>query len=119
MSLAILADEGVDLQIVERLRAAGYPVRYIAEIAPGLSDQAILTTAAADNLLLLTADKDFGDLVFQQGRTSAGVVLIRLAGLSQAAKAEQVLDAVQRHDTELQGRFSVISPGALRIRTEI
>jgi hypothetical protein len=40
--------------------------------------------------LLATADKDFGELVFRQRRVHAGVVLVRLAGLPTAAKADTV-----------------------------
>jgi len=67
-------------------------------------------------MLLLTADKDFGELVFRQGQLTRGVILIRLAGLSQQIKVETVSAALQQHGGELQGSFSVISPGAVRIR---
>jgi predicted nuclease of predicted toxin-antitoxin system len=66
--------------------------------------------------MLITADKDFGEIVFRQGRSSGGVILIRLQGLSPEAKAEAVSKAINEHPSELPGNFSVLSPGALRIR---
>lgn len=60
-----LADENVDRQIVERLRYVGFNVRYIAETAAGISDDEVLDLANSEESLLLTADKDFGELVFR------------------------------------------------------
>lgn len=56
-----LADEGVDRQIVERLRIEGYSVLYVAQMQPGISDDVVLDLANQYNALLITADKDFGE----------------------------------------------------------
>ncbi len=111
-----LADEGVDRQIVDRLRSDGHSVLYVAEMDPGVSDDLVLELANRESAVLITADKDFGELVFRQGRSSGGVVLIRLQGLSPAAKAGVVSEAIDRHRAEISGNFSVLSPGILRIR---
>ncbi len=112
----LLADEGVDRPIVERLRQDGHSVLYIAEMSPGIDDDVILAQANANNALLLTLDKDFGELVFRQGLIHAGVVLIRLSGLYPATKAQIVATVLRDHDTELLDAFSVIAPGSVRIR---
>ena len=112
----LLADEGVDRLIVDKLRQDGHAVAYIAEMSPGIDDDTILRQANADNALLLTLDKDFGELVFRQGLVHAGVILIRLAGLQPATKANIVAAAILEHETELLESFSVISPGSIRIR---
>ena len=88
--MKFVADEGVDSCIVERLRQDGHPVWYVAEMAPAISDEAVLDIANREAALLLTADKDFGEMVFRQRRFSGGIILIRLAGLSTARKAELV-----------------------------
>jgi predicted nuclease of predicted toxin-antitoxin system len=111
-----LADEGVDRQIVEHLRQNDHQVLYVAEFAPGTSDDVILSQANDIQAPLLTADKDFGELVHRQGLVHAGVILIRLAGLSPEAKAEIVATVVQEHGSELLRAFSVISPGLVRVR---
>ncbi|MCZ7357829.1 MAG: DUF5615 family PIN-like protein [Candidatus Methanoperedens sp.] len=85
----------------------------------GISDDEVLEMANEKTVLLLTADKDFGELVFRQRRITSGVVLIRLAGLSPTRKAEIVVSAIKKHGTELKQSFSVITPGAVRIRHEI
>ncbi|MEZ4868824.1 MAG: DUF5615 family PIN-like protein [Caldilineaceae bacterium] len=112
----LLADEGVDRPIVERLRQEGHSVAYIAEMSPGISDDVILAQANADNALLLTLDKDFGELVFRQGLVHAGVILIRLAGLQPITKAQLVTVVLHERGNELLDAFSVISPGSVRIR---
>ena len=112
----IVADESIDRQVVDVLREHDHVVRYVAEMAPGIPDDTVLEIATAENALLLTADKDFGDLVFRQHRLETGVVLIRLAGLSSAAKARIVVSAVEDHEVELQDAFTVISPGTIRVR---
>jgi predicted nuclease of predicted toxin-antitoxin system len=114
----LLADEGVDRPIVEQLRQDGYTVLYVAEIAPSISDDEVLDRANQHNALLITADKDFGELVFRLGRINAGVVLLRLAGLQPATKAAIVSSVFYAHAAEMLNAFTVISPGIVRIRAK-
>ncbi|GIW42747.1 MAG: hypothetical protein KatS3mg077_0029 [Candidatus Binatia bacterium] len=69
--MKILADEGVDRPVVERLRQDGHEVRYVAEIEPGISDDNILDLANREGAVLLTADKDFGEFVISSGTDAA------------------------------------------------
>src|SRR4051812_43324437 len=103
----LLADESVDRQTVERLRQEGNDVLYIAEMEPGISDDVVLARANERNALLVTADKDFGELVFRQNLVNHGVVLLRLAGLSSEIKAEIVADVLRDRAVELPQAFSV------------
>lgn len=112
----IVADESVDIKIVDRLRADGHSVQSVAELDPGIDDEAVLLKSREANAVLLTADKDFGELVFRQGLAQSGVVLIRLAGIAPERKAELVSWAFAQHSQELHRSFSVLSPSALRIR---
>ena len=112
----LLADEGIDAPIVSRLREDGHTVLYVAEMAPGMADDEILALAYAQNLLLLTGDKDFGALVFQQRRITSGVLLVRLSGLTGLEKAELVSNVIADHDQELVNAFTVITPQRIRIR---
>lgn len=77
----ILADENIAQQVVERLRQDGHNVRYTIQ-GQGLADTIVLDTAYREQALILTDDKDFGDLVIQQGLQTVGVVLVRLPGVS-------------------------------------
>jgi predicted nuclease of predicted toxin-antitoxin system len=64
----LLADESIDRPIVVRLRQEGHIVRYIAELEPGISDDKVLEIANNEAAPLLTADKDFGELVYRHHR---------------------------------------------------
>ncbi|HEX8500168.1 MAG TPA: DUF5615 family PIN-like protein [Pyrinomonadaceae bacterium] len=115
----LLADEGVERQIVERLRQDGHAVLYIAEMEPSVTDDVVLERANEIAALLVAADKDFGELVFRERRlSSGGVALLRLAGLSGERKAEIVSKVFERRGPELAHAFSVISPGRVRIRPQ-
>lgn len=116
--MRLVADEGVDRQIVERLRQDGYDVVYIAELDPGVDDKLVLQAASDSGSLLITADKDFGELVFRQHRVNKGVVLLRLAGVPPQRKAEIVASCLKDHGQEMMAAFTVISTNNLRIRKE-
>ena len=114
-----LADESVDQPIVVRLRDDGHDVLAVAEMTPSIADAAVLAHAHQRGDLLLTADKDFGEIVFRQRQVSAGVVLIRLAGLSPEAKARVVSGVIREREEELPGTFTVISPDIGGIRPSL
>jgi len=64
----------------------------------------------------VTADKDFGELVFRQHRVHGGVVLIRLFGVPADLKADMLVQALKERSAEIPGSFTVVSPGLVRIR---
>jgi len=112
----IVADENVDQQIVDRLRSDSHDVFFIAELDPGIDDDAVLGKSRESTAVLLTADKDFGELVFRQHALHSGVMLIRLAGLEPEAKAQLVAAAFEKHADELSLGFAVLSKRTFRLR---
>jgi predicted nuclease of predicted toxin-antitoxin system len=77
--LRILADENVHAGVVAGLRERGHIVESLAETAPGTADDAILARADIGSWVLLTYDRDFGDLIFNRGMPCpAGIVYSRL-----------------------------------------
>ncbi|MCR4419230.1 MAG: DUF5615 family PIN-like protein [Clostridia bacterium] len=114
--MRFLADENVDREIVVELRSRSHEVAYVAETEPGISDEELLSQANRKQAVLITADKDFGEIVFRQRRAIAGAILIRLSGLPQEAKARLVASAIDRHLAELAGAFTVVTRNHVRIR---
>lgn len=112
----LLCDEGVERQIVEALRASGHQVTYVAEMAPGVSDDDVLELATEEDALLITSDKDFGELVFRQGRAHSGVVLLRLHGLDPMQKGAVTSEVIAEHGEKLVSAFSVMERRQVRIR---
>ena len=117
--MILLADESVDGQVVEGLRSEGHSVWYTAEQEPGLADADVFHIANQKEAVLLTADKDFGEIVFRQRHITKGVILIRLAGLSPSRKSLTIASALRDHSGELIDAFTVISPASIRIRRQL
>ena len=101
---------------LQALREAGYDVSYVAELMSGVDDTTVLDDANREGRLLLTADKDFGEMVVRQQRLSTGVILLRLAGLSNQRKAALTLQAIQENADRLVGHITVVGVGRVRIR---
>jgi predicted nuclease of predicted toxin-antitoxin system len=117
--MKFVTDESVDFPIVERLRQDGHSVWAVVEMDAGIADDLVLDHANQQNAVLLTADKDFGELVFRLKRLNLGVVLVRLAGLPPKRKAEIVARVIAEKGEELKEAFSVITANALRIRRHL
>jgi len=117
--MKLLADENLDLSVVARFRQAGHQVLAVAEMAPGIPDGVVLDRANAEGAMLITEDKDFGELAFRQCLVHHGVILVRLAGLPGSTKAAILIQLLGDHHLELPGSFSVVSPGMVRIRKRV
>ena len=97
--MRLCANENIPEDCVIRLRQEGHDVLWIRETVPGSPDEAVLALAVADNRLLITFDKDFGELVFRRGaKSSQGVVLFRIAQPSAAVVAERVAAVLASRD---------------------
>lgn len=114
--MKFLADENIDQQVVQTLRDRGHEVLYVAEMERGVDDDFLSDLANKEEAILITADKDFGEIVFRQERVLYGVVLLRLSGISPSGKSSIVAAAVEDHASELPRAFTVLSPETIRIR---
>lgn len=118
MKPPFLADESCDFAVVRALRSAGYDVLAIAELAPQTPDTEVIDLAADKRRVLLTEDKDFGQLVYAELRESSGVILIRFPTAEREALPATVLDAVNELQERLFGAFIVLTPQRIRIGRE-
>ncbi len=115
--MRFLANENFPLDVVEALRKIGHDVAWIRTDAPGSKDHDILKRGVTEQRVLLTFDKDFGDLAFQEGLpATCGIVLFRLQATSSAGLATLVVTALQSR-TDWASHFSVVEPGRIRVRT--
>lgn len=110
-----LANENVPGEVVEAAREAGHDLAWIAESSPGADDDGILATALADDRVLLTFDKDFGEMAFWQGKTATcGVLLLRPRVRSPSYLARFLLGVLGQSVT-WEGNFCVAQEGKLRV----
>jgi predicted nuclease of predicted toxin-antitoxin system len=114
--MRFLADEGVDGLIVAAVRDDGHDVRWMAEEDGGVKDSVVLEAAVLDARVLITDDKDFGELVYRQRLHHRGVVLVRVDGISNVEKSRIVAVAIREREADLPGAFTVIQHGTIRIR---
>lgn len=101
------------------LRNNGLEVLDIKELSPGIDDIEVLDKANTENAILLTEDKDFGELVYRLKLVNHGVILIRLSGWESNQKGQFVADIITKHKQEFWNAFSVIAPDKVRIRKMI
>lgn len=116
--MRFVADESVDGRTVRRLIADGHELVIARTDIAGKKDPAVLSKANARDCLLLTEDKDFGELVFRLKAAHAGVVLIRMHGAWGGEQAELVYQAIAEQGGRLLGAFAVIKRNRLRIRRD-
>src|SRR3954453_16909310 len=114
--MRFLADENVSRLVIERLRAGGFDVTSISETSSGAPDKLVLEAPDVEGCVLITEDRDFGELVIRQRLAIRGVILLELDRLSNAAEADAVADVVSTHADRLLGNLLVVEPGRVRIR---
>ncbi len=114
--MKLLADECCDALLVAGLRQDGYDILYVMEYAPGADDESVLRQAANDQRILLTEDKDFGELVVRLGLPAYGIVLLRLNPADSAAKLARVRDLLLHEASRLPNAFVVVDANKSRFR---
>lgn len=114
--MIFFADEGLDVPLVVALRAQGLNVVHALETMRGADDANVLAAAVASNAVLLTKDKDFGEMVVRNAANSNGVVLIRIDDLKDARNLSLVVGLLLHHLEQLPGHFTVIQEDKIRLR---
>jgi predicted nuclease of predicted toxin-antitoxin system len=114
--LKLLADENIAADLVAWLRGQGHDVLYAAEVLAQELDTVLLRTAEAEDRLVLTEDKDFGELVFRDRLNSHGVILLRVSNLSLAERIARLAEAWSVVESNHRGRFIVITANKVRVR---
>ncbi|MBI3467079.1 MAG: DUF5615 family PIN-like protein [Planctomycetes bacterium] len=110
------ADECCDALLVAGLRGDGHDVWYVTESARGAGDEAVLRQAAVEQRVLLTEDKDFGELVFRLGLPVHGIVLLRMNPADSGAKLARLRQVLGQYASRLPGSFVVVDRSKTRFR---
>jgi predicted nuclease of predicted toxin-antitoxin system len=111
-----LIDECVDANLAALLRGLGHDVVYVSDLTPRAADTEVMNRAHHENRLLLTEDKEFGDLVFRRARPVPGIVLLRIDSSRRMRKGPRLLAAIDRFGDTLFGRYTVIEDARFRSR---
>jgi|SRR3990172_2370367 len=113
--LKFLIDVGVGKKAEEWLKNNGYDVKTVRSIDPKAKDATILQIAESESRMVITMDKDFGELVYKSGKTHAGVLILRLEDANGDKKAEVIKKILQEHEDKMQCKFCVFQNDTLRI----
>ena len=115
--MRFLADESCDYNIVKIIRASGHDVKSILESSPGITDGEVIDLALNEKRILLTEDKDFGQLVFSEFRQAHGVILIRFPAGLRSVLLRDIAGYFKEYGEKVAatGSFTVIQPGRIRI----
>jgi len=111
-----LVDVSVGVAVQEWLRQGGFDSVAVRDIDASMPDIDILAWAVREQRLVVTQDKDFGELVFLSGQPHAGVLLLRVEDARSDEKVQIVEALFASYGDQLPGRFSVYQDGRLRIR---
>jgi len=112
----ILADENVAATVIRELREHGHDVLSVKESMRAESDRAILVRAQREERLIVTHDKDFGEMAFRLALpASCGVVLFRLSGTDPDSDNQRVLEVLESR-RDWPGQFSVVTDDRIRMR---
>ena len=90
--MRFLVDECTVPAVAQWLRSQSHEVFSVYDQARGINDEAVLTEAHSGQWILITNDKDFGEMIFRERRPHRGVVLLRL----QDERASSKIDALRR-----------------------
>ena len=112
--MLLLVDENVSPIIADALRAAGHDVRAATLVCPGAPDEDLVLLAIAEGRIIISEDKDFGDLVFTGGQRPPGIVRMVLPGSLPAQKAARLVEALQQE--RAIDDMLVIEPARVRRR---
>jgi predicted nuclease of predicted toxin-antitoxin system len=115
--MKFLIDVGVGRKIEQWLIENGYDVRTVREIDPSARDIDILNIAASEMRMVITMDKDFGELVYHSGKAHAGVIILRIEEADGEQKTEIVKRILRDYTDIIINRFCVYQDGRLRIRS--
>ena len=113
--MRLLLDSCVWPRGAEELRAAGHDVDYVGDWDADPGDDMILRRSSTDDRILVTLDKDFGELVFVMGREHPGIV--RLVNIAARQQGQMIMTVIEKHDEDLRQRALIVAESdRLRVR---
>jgi predicted nuclease of predicted toxin-antitoxin system len=115
--MRFLANENFPLPSVRLLRQAGYNVASVTEDSPGIEDTEVLTRAADEQRVILTFDRDYGELIYRLRMPSpTGVIYLRFRPHTPEEPAVLLLNLLQTEELQFERQFTVVERDQIRQR---
>lgn len=115
--LKFLVDESSGKKLCTNLKAEGFDAIYVGDIMGAATDEEVLKYAQKEGRILISNDKDFGELIFRRNKPSSGVVLLRIKNDVPSARTECIFSLIKKIGEKLSGTFIVLTEEKYRIRT--
>lgn len=114
--LRFLVDVGVGKGIEKYLRGEGFDTKAVRDMDPRMEDEEIIHTAVLENRMVITMDKDFGELAYHSSMKHNGVLLLRLEDATGSEKLQVVKHIMKNYADRIKNSFCVFQNNRFRIR---
>ncbi|MFP4347313.1 MAG: DUF5615 family PIN-like protein [Thermodesulfobacteriota bacterium] len=114
--LKFLVDVGVGKKVEEYLQNEGYDTKAVRDLDPSMEDKKIVVLANDENRMVITMDKDFGELVYHSAMGHRGILLLRLEDATGDEKLGAVREILKCYSDRMIGCFCVLQKDKFRIR---
>lgn len=117
MPETFLIDESVDQRIIRKLKPLNLDTILVSVVSGGISDDKVLDLAEAHNAVLITEDRDFGEWVFAHGRQGISIIYLRYRNEELEEITGALKTVLSSASQNLRGKFIVITPRKIRVRS--
>lgn len=111
-----LVDVGVGKKVEEYLCQQCYNVKAVRDIDATMDDDKIIKLAQNENRIIITMDKDFGELVYNQGLSHCGILLLRIKDADSKQKVKVITIIMENHQDKLKNNFCVYQGNKFRVK---
>lgn len=115
--MRFIVDECTGRKVCDWLKDSGYDVLSIYNSCRGIKDLDILEIANRENRIIITDDKDFGDMIFRDKLPHKGIILLRPQDRRSKIKIEILKNILENYSGKLKNHFVVVTEKKLRIST--
>lgn len=115
--MKFLADENLEYSIISLLQEKKVKILAVRDIMKGATDSEIINYAFRNKLIIITSDKDFGELTFRLQKPIHGIILLRLPEAGNKEKSEILLAALNKLGNDVTNKFIVVEKHSVRIRS--
>ncbi len=113
--MKFLIDECVGFSVVRWLEQNNYNASFIAGALSGSTDEAVLKKAFRERGILITCDKDFGEMIFRNRKKHCGIILLRLVDEQPSNKIIVLKRLLDTYALEIENNFTVATETAIRM----
>ncbi len=111
--MRFLLDESSGKRLARLLSAAGHDVVYVGDVMPSAPDEDVIAKAESEGRILISDDKDFGELATRLRKPASGVILLRTATTDTNKRAETLIETLR--DIDATGKLLIVKEGRMRV----